>query len=73
MANKWFVPRRTCEIALENAKKINEQRIKVAQENRELQIKVIDLENTISELKKEIKKLKTIITKSKNAQKKGAK
>ena len=73
MANKWFVPRKTYEIALENAKKINEQRIKVAQENRELQIKVIDLENTISELKKEIKKLKTIITKSKNAQKKGAK
>lgn len=73
MANKWFVPRKTYEIAQENAKKINKQRIKVAQENREFQIKIKELETKNAELKKEIKKLKTIITKSKNTQKKGAK
>lgn len=68
-----FVPRKTYEIAVDNAKKINEQRIKVSQENKDLQIKIHCLEDKIAEQKKEIKKLKTTITKAKNAAKKEAK
>lgn len=69
MGAMWFVPRKTYEIALENNKKINEQRIKVSEENKELQIKVITLEkqlddakNKIKELKKKVKSLETCTT-----------
>lgn len=64
MANKWFVPRKTYEIALENAQKINKRRLELAEENKTLQENILalvkenqELINKCNSLEKQLKKL----------------
>jgi len=76
VANKWFVPRKTYEIAQENAQKINKRRLELAEENKTLQENILalvkenqELINKCTSLEKQVRQLKKI-TKTNNTDEK---
>lgn len=55
--NFGFVPKRTYDILQENCNKINDRRMYLAKENKELQIKVKNLEEMLEDARNRMKKI----------------